>query len=53
MNVWPMHILLFFVNSPMLAGMGLAALGLILANIILQILVILLLSMLHLLRVTG
>ena len=52
-NVWPMLILLFFVNSPMLAGMGLAALGLILVNIVLQIAVILLFSALHLLHVAG
>jgi hypothetical protein len=42
-NVWPMLILLFFVHSSTLAGMGLAALFLILANIILQIVAILLL----------
>jgi hypothetical protein len=42
-NAWPMLILLFFINSPTLAGLGLAALGLILANIILQIVVMVLL----------
>ena len=35
-NVWPILILLFFINSPALAGLGLAALGLILANIMMQ-----------------
>jgi hypothetical protein len=42
-NVWPILILLFFINSPFLAGLGLAALGLILVNILLQIAAILLL----------
>ena len=39
-NVWPMLIVLFFINSPLLARLGLAALGLILANIVLQFLAI-------------
>jgi hypothetical protein len=42
-NMWPMLILLFLINSPALAGLGLVALGLIMANIILQIAAILLL----------
>ena len=41
-NVWPMLILLFFISFPPLAGIGLMALGLILANIALQIVAILL-----------
>ncbi len=35
-NVWPALIILFFINFPPLVGFGLAALGLILANILLQ-----------------
>ncbi|HUC31087.1 MAG TPA: M50 family metallopeptidase [Candidatus Paceibacterota bacterium] len=49
-NVWPMLIILFFINSPLLAGIGLAALSLIMANIVLQIVVILLLSLMRLMR---
>jgi hypothetical protein len=47
-NVWPILIFLFFINFPALAGFGLVALGLILANIILQLTVILLLWLLYL-----
>jgi hypothetical protein len=47
-NVWPMLILLLFVNYPPLAEAGLAALGLIMANIVLQIVAILLLSVVRL-----
>lgn len=36
-NVWPMLIILFFVQSPLLAGVGLIALSLIFVNIIFQI----------------
>lgn len=39
-NVWPMLIILFFVQSSFLAGIGLVALSLILVNIILQIIII-------------
>jgi hypothetical protein len=39
-NVWPMLIVLLFVNYPPLVGIGCAALGLIMANIVLQIIVI-------------
>ncbi len=39
-NVWPALIVLFFVQSSLLAGIGLMALGLIFVNIILQVLVI-------------
>jgi hypothetical protein len=48
-NVWPVLIVLFFINSPTLAGLGLAALGLIMANIILQIAAIVLLWLVRLL----
>jgi hypothetical protein len=46
-NVWPMLIVLFFINSPLLARLGLAALGLILANIVLQFLAITLILLLR------
>lgn len=48
-NVWPMLILLLFINYPPLAGIGLAALGLIMANLVLQVAAILLLSVVRLL----
>jgi len=44
-NVWPVLILLFFINSPFLATIGLAALGLIAANIVLQVAAIILLRL--------
>jgi hypothetical protein len=50
-NVWPMLIVLLFINSPTLAGFGLAALGLILANIMLQLFVIVLIFLLRRLRI--
>jgi hypothetical protein len=43
-NIWPMLILLFFINSPFLAGIGLVALSLIMANIVLQVVAIVLVS---------
>ena len=36
-NVWPVLIILFFVGSPLLAGLGLTALSLIFVNIAIQI----------------
>jgi len=43
-NIWPLLIVLFFVNVPLLAELGLAALGLIVADIVIQIVVILLVA---------
>jgi hypothetical protein len=44
-NVWPVLILLLFINYAPIAGLGLVALGLILANILLQIVAIVLLRL--------
>jgi hypothetical protein len=52
-NVWPALIILFFVNYPPVAAIGLAALGLIVANIILQILVIVSMALLRRSRTAG
>ncbi len=49
-NVWPALILLFFVHSTFLTNIGQAALGLIFANIILQLMVILLFGVVSLAR---
>jgi hypothetical protein len=49
-NVWPMLILLFFIKSPLLVSLALAALSLILLNIVLQAIAITLLGMLRLAR---
>jgi hypothetical protein len=52
-NVWPMLILLLFINYPPIATFGLMALGLIMANIVLQLLAITLIFLLRRSRTAG
>ena len=52
-NVWPALVILLFINYPPLAAIGLVALVLILANIILQSIVILLIVLFHRSRTVG
>ncbi|MEI6346067.1 MAG: hypothetical protein WCO79_02435 [bacterium] len=51
-NIWPLLILLFFVQSAFLLSIGLAALSLIVANIVIQLVLILLMKICRLIRST-
>jgi hypothetical protein len=52
-NVWPVLIILLFINYPPLAALGIVALGLIMANIILQVVIIVLGILLSRWRIAG